>query len=691
MLPEKTRAVVLKSSPFGETSAVVTLLTREHGKLRGLAKGAWRPKAGFDAALDLLSSCEVVILRKSSGGLHLVTEASLERRFRVVTLEAFHAALHLAEVAEGLTGEDDPQPEAFHAIHDAIRRLSGRPPPADGGGQPTEQVHATVLRTELRLLRLCGHGVSLSACASCGRPAASAGGRSAFGLVDGGALCDRCRRGRRSVVSISDACLRALRAADGESGIPTPILGEVRAVMNTLLSHALERRLRVAGLLSAPRNGSGPSISPSGRGRGAGPLALLLVAALGAGGCATLSTPKWPWAANDAAEQRIEGQLGADAGSEVISSDFVEAEPESLWEYFRGENMRRRFKKMIGQGPNEEIARRVLAEADDLFRSKRYADAIPKYKQAIDRWPDSSVEEDALFQLAECRFFLDQYPRAEDGYDELVKKFANTRYLDRIARRQFAIAEYWMKLDERNGYWTLVPNLADRSRPLFDTRGRAVKAFDHVRINDPRGPLADDSLMAQANIHFLHRQWLDADYYYGLLRTEYPDSDFLLQAHVLGLQSKLQAYQGPSYEGGVLDEAELLADQVLVQFPDQLDEAERERIMKARAEVAAQQALRHWNRAQFYERGKHYTSARIYYALIARDQPTTLLAGQAREKLGDLEGLDDVSDDPFPMLTRLINPDSLKEAELDAMAEADVVRTATADDTVVPGEAAVGR
>lgn len=86
--------------------------------------------------------------------------------------------------------------------------------------------------------------------------------------------------------------------------------------------------------------------------------------------------------------------------------------------------------------------------------------------------------------------------------------------------------------------------------------------------------------------HFVERQWIDADYFYGLLRSEYPDSDFLLQAHLLGLQAKLRAYQGPGYEGGVLDEAEILADQTFVQFPDQLDSEEQERIVKARAEIA---------------------------------------------------------------------------------------------------------
>jgi len=388
-------------------------------------------------------------------------------------------------------------------------------------------------------------------------------------------------------------------------------------------------------------------------------------------GCATLKTPTWPWAKDAAAEKKLAGELGEDADSSVISSEFNPTEQEFGWDYFKGENIKKRWKKLLGRGPNEPVARKALAQADGLFRERKYAEAVKHYKVAIDRWPDSVIEEDALWQLAECWFFLDRYPKAEDCYDELVKKYANSRYLDRIAQRQFVIAQYWIALDQKHDYMTIVPNLVDRSRPLFDTRGRAIKAFDHVRINDPRGPLADDSIMAQANAHFVDRQWLDADYFYGLLRSEYPDSDFLLQAHLLGLQAKLRAYQGPGYEGGVLDEAELLADQTLVQFPDQLSADESERVQTTRAAIAAQQATRHWNRAEFYAKGKHYTSARIYYALIARDYPKTMLAQQARDRLDAYKDLDDVSDNPFPMLTALLNPDSLKEAELDAMAEAD--------------------
>ena len=401
--------------------------------------------------------------------------------------------------------------------------------------------------------------------------------------------------------------------------------------------------------------------------------ALVAAVAFVVAGCASLQKPQWPWSKPEAsgAASDIDRQLGEDADSEVISSEYTPSVDDAGWDYFKGENIKKRWKKVVGRGPNEKVAREALAEADALFRGGDYKAAIDKYKKAIDRWPDSVIEEDAMWQLAESYFFTDQYPKAEDQYDELVKKYANTKYLDRIAQRQFVIAQYWIALDQKSHLPVIVPNLLDRSRPLFDTRGRALKAYDHVRINDPRGPLADDSIMAQANAHFLDRQWLDADYFYGLLRSEYPDSDFLLQAHLLGLQAKLRAYQGPGYEGGILDEAELLADQVLVQFPDQLGREEEGRVQETRGEIAAQQALRHWQRAEFYAKGKHYASARIYYALIARDYPKTQLARQARDKYVTIKDKADVSDDPFPLLTRVFNPDSLKEAELDAMAEAE--------------------
>ena len=386
-------------------------------------------------------------------------------------------------------------------------------------------------------------------------------------------------------------------------------------------------------------------------------------------GCATLTQPTWPWSDSSAGQDDSDID---DESSSVISSEFAPSDEDFGWNLLKGDTIKRRFKKLVGRGPNESVANDALAEGDDLFVQKEYKAALKQYYRVIDRWPDSAIEEDAMWQVGECLFFTDQYPKAEDQYDSLVKKYPNTRYLDRIAKRQFVIAQYWLALDEKQHVPLLIPNLINRSRPLFDTRGRALKAYEHVQLNDPRGSLADDSLMAQANAHFLEEEWLDADYFYSVLRTEYPDSEFLMPAHLFALQAKLQAYQGPAYEGGMLDEAEILADQILVQFPDQLGPTKRNELFE---HVLRLQLSRPFGtgRGLSFMRKENTIHLLEFIMLIAQDYPKTMLAQRARKQLEGIAGLEDFNDNPWPTLTAFLNPDSLKEAELDAMAEADTV------------------
>jgi DNA repair protein RecO (recombination protein O) len=249
MVPEKAQAIVVRTYAYSETSCITTVFTREYGKLRALAKGAWRPKNAFDSALDLLSICQVLVLRRSSGGLDLLTEAALERRFRVGrSLAGFHGGMYLAELLDALTAEADPQPEMFDAVETALTSLS---PDADADASQSAAV--VVLAAELALLQAGGHGPAVGRCGACGErldPAA----RTAFGMLDGGALCPNCRRGKRGLVSISTSATSALRAAAalavgrraGPVAVEGRVLGELRAVMNTFVSHTLGRRLRSA-------------------------------------------------------------------------------------------------------------------------------------------------------------------------------------------------------------------------------------------------------------------------------------------------------------------------------------------------------------------------------------------------------------------------------------------------------------
>ena len=238
---EKATAIVLKLVEWSESSAVVTLFTREFGKIRAVAKGARRPKGPFESALDLLALCRIVFLHKSSDALDLLTEAKLLRRFRPQReLASLYAAYYVAELLAELTDDDDPHPELFDAAEQTLQELSA-------GGS----VAALVLRFELTALRLLGHTPSLEQCVECGDEVAATA-RIAFGQQSGGVLCAKCRAGKRNVVSVSAEVIDTLRQFAREESeawrgcdFAGSHRGELRAVLNQYLYHLLGHKLRM--------------------------------------------------------------------------------------------------------------------------------------------------------------------------------------------------------------------------------------------------------------------------------------------------------------------------------------------------------------------------------------------------------------------------------------------------------------
>src|ERR1043165_4581874 len=99
MSAEKSEGLILRVTDFSETSRIVVVFTRDFGKISALAKGGRRLKGPFESALDLLSTCRIVFLRKSSSGLDLLTEAKLNERFKPPEkdLVGLYAGYYLAE------------------------------------------------------------------------------------------------------------------------------------------------------------------------------------------------------------------------------------------------------------------------------------------------------------------------------------------------------------------------------------------------------------------------------------------------------------------------------------------------------------------------------------------------------------------------------------------------------------------
>mgnify|MGYP000212026342 CR=1 FL=1 len=204
MASEKTTGIVLRVIPFSETSCIVTLFTRDFGKVTTMAKGARRPKSPFEAALDVLALCRIVFLNKNSDAMGLLTEAKLERRFRSATrsLNRLYAGYYIIELLNSLTDDGDPHPELFELSAQVIKQI-------DSTEITEEEVGLALLNYELKMLGILGHLPMLTKCVSCGREKTTIA-RVSFGLNAGGILCGACRGSESNIVSLSPEGLQFL-------------------------------------------------------------------------------------------------------------------------------------------------------------------------------------------------------------------------------------------------------------------------------------------------------------------------------------------------------------------------------------------------------------------------------------------------------------------------------------------------
>jgi len=240
----KSLALVIRVVEFSETSLVATLFTRDFGKIGALAKGAKRLKSPFESALDLLALCRIVFLHKSSEALDILTEAKLIRRFRPPgkDLNALYTGYYVAELLDGLTKEDDPNPELFDLADQTLALLTA-------GAEPAAKL---TVHFELSALKLLGHVPAVEHCVECGETIPATAGPTAFGLLDGGVLCPRCRGGKKEVMAIGADVLRMINLLADPFGqawqrikMNHRAYTELRRLLDRYLAHLLGREAKL--------------------------------------------------------------------------------------------------------------------------------------------------------------------------------------------------------------------------------------------------------------------------------------------------------------------------------------------------------------------------------------------------------------------------------------------------------------
>jgi DNA repair protein RecO (recombination protein O) len=121
----RTEAVVLRGLDYSESSRIVTLLTRERGKIAVLAKGARRTKSKFGATLQPMAHTQVVFYYKPTRSLQMLSESSHVSTYRTLSddLLKITLGLRIVELTDALLSDEDPQPAIFELLVGVLHQL----------------------------------------------------------------------------------------------------------------------------------------------------------------------------------------------------------------------------------------------------------------------------------------------------------------------------------------------------------------------------------------------------------------------------------------------------------------------------------------------------------------------------------------------------------------------------------------
>lgn len=202
-----TDGLLLRRVEYGEADLVLTLLTKKHGKVSALARGARRNSKRFGGVLEPMHTLAVELDERPGGELFTLLEAKLSRpRPQILSsLAAMEAAGKALGWVRRAAPPRTPEPEAYAVLTTLLDRLAASPAP--------EQASIALAEAGLSLLSAFGWGVDFQRCVRCGRQAQPEQSAS-VDAARGGLICRSCGGARLRLSAQSRE--RMARAAAGE-------------------------------------------------------------------------------------------------------------------------------------------------------------------------------------------------------------------------------------------------------------------------------------------------------------------------------------------------------------------------------------------------------------------------------------------------------------------------------------------
>lgn len=243
----RSEAVVLRRHDFGEADRLLTLYSREHGKIKAIAKGARKPQSRKTGHVELFMRSKFFIAKGRN--LDIITQAEIIEPYIALRSDLVRTtyASYAVELLDRFTVEEDKHTDIYDLLINAL-----------GWFATAEDVFMTARYYELRLLSLTGFQPRLYQCVACGEAILEQD--QFFSAELGGLLCPDSRHADRNAMPVSAVAVKVLRYLQTRSWdvvqhlhLKKPLLHELEKVMHAYIMFILERDLKSVDFLQRLR------------------------------------------------------------------------------------------------------------------------------------------------------------------------------------------------------------------------------------------------------------------------------------------------------------------------------------------------------------------------------------------------------------------------------------------------------
>ena len=233
----RDRGVVLRTYKLGESDRIVVLMTRQHGKVRAVAKGIRKTKSKIGARLEPMSHVDVLLNRGRD--LDVVNQVEVIDATPGLhgDLERMTQAISMCEAVDLVSQDRQSAEYLYDMLVGALRTLEDKPAPLLLAG------------FFLKLLAAEGVGPQVDRCVSCDK----VDSLEHFDLHAGGVQCRSCATGMRIEAGVVEALQEILggRLHKALERPESPATHSTTALATRLMEHHLERRLKSSLMFGA--------------------------------------------------------------------------------------------------------------------------------------------------------------------------------------------------------------------------------------------------------------------------------------------------------------------------------------------------------------------------------------------------------------------------------------------------------